>query len=135
MNSFPFGMPIKRLIQKDRSRKRIFVLGVYASAVHARWQGSDGQTLVNALAVASEPEIFWRGEGAKAIIDSISLPEGAGRLIAADGSLNGPSGRTLDEMFLRPLGLDRSECWLCDLIPIHWVDNVAGSLLGTDLHL
>jgi hypothetical protein len=34
---FPFGQPIFPLVQKDRSKKRVFVLGVYASAVHARW--------------------------------------------------------------------------------------------------
>jgi uracil-DNA glycosylase len=117
LETFPFGMPIKKVVQKDRSRKRIFVLGVYASAVHARWIGNDGQTLIKAVAVASEPEIFWRGEGADAIINGISLPQDAGRLLAADRRLNGPSGRALDDKFLAPLGLDRSECWLCDLVP------------------
>ena len=117
MVSFPFGMPIRRLLQKERGRKRIFILGVYASAVHARWIGNDDKTLINALAVASEPEIFWNGEGAQGIINSISVPEGGGRLVAADKKFNGPSGRALDSEFLAPLEVDRFECWLCDLPP------------------
>ena len=34
---FPFGEELKPLRQQDRTPKKVFVLGVYASAVHARW--------------------------------------------------------------------------------------------------
>ena len=54
---FPFGQKLHPLIQADKSPKKIFVLGVYASAVHARWK-SDGRIICQALAVASEPRIF-----------------------------------------------------------------------------
>jgi uracil-DNA glycosylase len=119
LGRFPFGEPVRRVVQADRGEKRAFVLGVYASAVHARWVGRDGGNLVKALAVASEPEIFWRGEreAAEEIIGAIPVPEQAGRLTPADSMFNGPSGVALDERILRPLGLDRSECWLCDLVP------------------
>lgn len=115
--TFPFGMPIVPVRQRDTSPKRIFVLGVYASAVHARWVAADGKTIINALAVASEPEIFWRGNDAGAIIEQIPVPPGAGRLIAAGATLNGPSGVTLDSMFLEPLGITRQDAWMCDLLP------------------
>lgn len=118
MESFAFGMPIESLVQRDRGRKRVFVLGVYASAVHARWVGDDGKTIVNALAVASEPEIFWRGEGATDIISAIPVPAGAGSLVPASSQLNGSSGRALDDHFLLPLGIGRAESWLCDLLPL-----------------
>ncbi len=62
--TYPFGSNLSVLVQADRSPKRIFVLGVYASAVHARWVSPDDRTLVHALAVASEPVIFWDGSGA-----------------------------------------------------------------------
>jgi len=117
MRSFPFGMPVRPVEQKDRTPKRVFVLGVYASAVHARWLGSDGRTRVNALAVASEPEIFWRGDDAHTIIAAIPIPPAAGRLVPASPDFNGPSGRTLDDRFLAPLGLTRNDAWLCDLLP------------------
>ena len=116
---FPFGEPVLPVFQRERSRKRVFVLGVYASAVHARWIGADGRTRISAVAVASEPEIFWRGgaESAQSIIDRIALPRGAGRLVSAQAGLNGPSGVALDAMYLEPLGLTRSDAWLCDLVP------------------
>lgn len=111
-------MPIKPVRQAGENPKKVFVLGVYASAVHARWVRDDGSTAINAVAVASEPSIFWRGEGADEIVASISVPKGAGHLVAASGHLNGPSGRALDVYFLAPLGFaSRDSVWLCDLLP------------------
>ena len=115
--TFPFGQPIERVVQTDRRPKRVFVLGVYASAVHARWLAEDGSTLIEAVAVASEPEVFWRGDGAEAIVSGMELPAGAGHLTPAGENLNGPSGIALDELFLSPLGLARSDAWLADLVP------------------
>jgi uracil-DNA glycosylase len=117
IGTFPFGRTVETLVQTDRTPKRVFVLGVYASAVHASWLAEDGATLVGALAVASEPEIFWRGEGVDEIVASIQVPTGAGRLVPAADNLNGTSGAALDSLFLAPLGLDRSDAWLCDLVP------------------
>jgi len=117
IGKFPFGQPVQILVQQDRSPKRVFVLGVYASAVHARWIGTDKKEIVKALAVASEPEIFWRGEDAESIIQSISIPDGLGTLETASQQFNGPSGIALDEHFLIPLGLSRNDAWLCDLVP------------------
>ncbi|MBK8939221.1 MAG: hypothetical protein IPM79_16750 [Polyangiaceae bacterium] len=117
LGTFPFGAPLHVLEQEDRTPKRVFVLGVYASAVHATWYGSDGRVRVRSLAVASEPAIFWTGEGADACVEKLTVPSGAGRLVAADARLNGPSGRSLDDDYLRPLGFDRRAAWLCDLVP------------------
>lgn len=108
---------MKDVVQKDRSPKKVFVLGVYASAVHAEWRDAKGKMLVRALAVASEPEIFWRGDGAEKIIRKIKLPEGVGTLQPAAEQYNGPSGKVLDAMILNPLGLKREDVWLCDLVP------------------
>jgi len=115
---FPFGEPVRRVEQTDRRPKRLFVLGVYASAVHARWVDLQGKTLVAALAVASEPYIFWRGDGAEDTISRIQVPAGLGRLEPVSPKLNGPSGKALDELFLAPLGhATREEVWCCDLVP------------------
>lgn len=116
--TFPFGQPIRRVEQVDRSPKRVFVLGVYASAVHVLWRDRNGRVLVQALGGgASEPCIFWRGENAGAIVSGIDLPDGVGSLEPAAGRFNGPSGRSIDDQFLRPLGLTRDDAWLCDLVP------------------
>lgn len=115
--AYPFGSELKKVEQKVRSPKKVFVLGVYASAVHAKWIGADGKVKVNALAVASEPYIFWKGDGAKEIIDKIKIPTALGTLVPADERFNGPSGNVLDELFLKPLGYSREDSWLCDLLP------------------
>ena len=114
---FPFGQRIHTVTQLHRGARRVFVLGVYASAVHARWTGADGKTRVRALAVASEPEIFWQGGQADEVIRRIVMPGEAGYLTPAARSLNGPSGRALDECYLDPLRVSRAAAWLCDLIP------------------
>ena len=115
---FPFGEKLHRLVQEDRTPKKVFVLGVYASAVHARWM-KDGKVKCAALAVASEPRIFWDGnpEEAAAIIGKIKIPPELGTLTPAGKNLNGPSAKVLDEHILKPLGFTRSDAWLCDLLP------------------
>ena len=115
---FPFGQSLHPLVQEDRSPKKVFILGVYASAVHARWK-KDGRTICQALAVASEPRIFWDGnekEAAK-IIGRINIPAQLGYLEPAGKQLNGPSAKVLDENILKPLGFERKDAWLCDCLP------------------
>lgn len=114
---FPFGSQLQKVEQKDKSPKKVFLLGVYASAVHAKWIGTDGKVKVNALAVASEPYIFWKGDNVQEIINKIQVPKELGKLIPADKRFNGPSGNALDELFLKPLGYSREDAWLCDLLP------------------
>lgn len=120
---FPFGQPLKRVKQQDRSPKKVFVIGVYASAVHADWYSAEGKRLCQALAVASEPEIFWKGENAADIISKINIPPEAGCLKPAEEKYNGPSGKVLDELYLAPLGFSRSDVWLCDLVPHSYMDD------------
>ena len=115
---FPFGQKLKRVEQQDRTSKEIFVLGVYASAVHAKWI-CDGAIISQALAVASEPYIFWDGnvDEASQIINSIEIPKELGKLVPANKNLNGPSAKILEENILKPLGINRNMAWLCDLLP------------------
>ena len=116
---FPFGQELHPLVQEDKSPKKVFVLGVYASAVHARWK-LDGQIICQALAVASEPRIFWDGniEEAKEIISKIAIPPELGCLEPAGKQLNGPSAKVLEENILAPLGFKRKDAWLCDCLVI-----------------
>ena len=117
--TFPFGQPLVKVHQTDTAtNKKVFVLGVYASAVHAKWIGADNKEKVKALAVASEPYIFWHGFNAQEMINSINIPKELGRLeVPSDKSLNGPSSIALDNLFLVPLGFERKDAWLCDLLP------------------
>ena len=115
---YPFGEYVQPLVQEDRSPKKVFVLGVYASAVHAKWK-KGGSVICQALAVASEPRIFWDGnpEEAKEIINRIRIPDELGTLEPAGSHLNGPSAKVLDDHILAPLGFSRSDAWLCDCLP------------------
>jgi hypothetical protein len=115
---FPFGERLYRLVQEDRRPKKVFVLGVYASAVHALWM-KDGKVKCHAMAVASEPRIFWDGneDEAREIIGRIKIPAEVGTLTPAGKNLNGPSAKVLDEQILAPLGFSREDAWLCDLLP------------------
>ena len=92
-------------------------MGVYASVVHAQWRNPDGKLIAQAIAVASEPEIFWIGNRAVEIVGRIKVPASAGTLVPASSNLNGPSGKSLDEHFLGPLKLSRDDTWHCDLVP------------------
>jgi len=128
---FPFGEPLRILRQQDRTPKKVFVLGVYASAVHARWYSPDGRVIGEALAVASEPEIFWNGENAAEIISRITVPSEVGYLKAAEDKYNGTSGRALDELYLAPLGFSRSNAWLCDLVPHSFMNENQEKVIRT----
>jgi uracil-DNA glycosylase len=116
LNTFPFGSILTKVEQRDKSPKKVFILGVYASAVHVKWINPKGRTLVKALAVASEPYIFWKGDRADKIIKDIQIPKELGHLEPADPMFNGPSGKILDSQYLKPLGLTRDNIWLCDIL-------------------
>lgn len=117
IGTFPFGQPIHKVNQIDRTSKKVFVLGVYASAVHAHWINTRKKTVVHALAVAIEPYIFWRGDNVSNILQKINIPEEMGELFPPHPSFNGPSGIALDNLILHPIGLERRDAWLADLIP------------------
>lgn len=117
IGTFPFGAQVHKVVQQDRTPKKVFILGVYASAVHAKWINPDQKIVIQALAVASEPYIFWRGDGADEIISSIQIPAELGKLVPAAPQFNGPSGIALDEKIIQPLGLKRNDVWLSDLVP------------------
>lgn len=61
MNSdkrFPFGRPLLPVRGNYSGTRRVFVIGVYPSALHARWIDENGKQLCAALAVDNEPEPF-----------------------------------------------------------------------------
>jgi hypothetical protein len=119
--TFPFGQSVRRVTHRpDGKRKRAFVVGIYSSAVHAHWIGPDGATKVRALAVANEPHMFWPGGDTAGLIPTIDKQ--IGHLEPAGSRNNGPSGRALDDSYLNPLGLDRDQVWLSDMVP-HTLSN------------
>lgn len=114
---FPFGETLENTPPQRTSNAKAFVLGVYASAVHARWIGPDGKEACKALAVSTEPCSFWDGNGGEKIISRIdrTVPREMGSLALPAGKFNGPSGETLREKYLAPLDLTPDKCWITDL--------------------
>jgi hypothetical protein len=113
---YPFGEPLGLVRWLVTGTRRVFILGVYPSAFHASWRSPDGRVISPALAVADEPEPFWDGSGHEALLARVAerVPAGAGSLHGA-GAHNGRAGRTLNESYLGPLGLERDNVWIADL--------------------
>lgn len=126
---FPFGEPLNVVQQTDRSPKKVFVLGAYASAVMAKWVDARGKEIVSALPVASEPTPFWNGDKADNILSQIEIPKEVGQLLPTTDPVYTPIGNTLDKLFLEPLGFKRSDAWLCDFIPEARIEENQRSLI------
>ena len=124
LGSFPFGEEVKIVSQKDRTPKKYFVIGSYASAVHTTWFGTNGKIITKSLPVANEPEVLWTGNSLEAmtIINRIYIPSEAGSLTDPGKWVNGGVGRLFNVEILRPLNIFRSDVWLTLLIP-HTVAN------------
>lgn len=118
---FPFGERAYESKQISKSPKEVFVLGSYTQAIYAKWLDPNGSLITNAIAVASEPHIFWDGYDSKSeeIISRINIPNNLGYLEIADQEYNGQLGRPLDKYYLSPLGFKREDSWLCNLIPYY----------------
>jgi hypothetical protein len=116
MERFPFGTPIQAVTWQHPGPKPVMIIGVYPSAVHARWVDVDGRTRIRAVAVANEPEPFWTGQDAENRIATVAatVPTVVGRLVAAPRH-NGPSGLALDRSVLAPHGLDPGRIRIADV--------------------
>lgn len=117
--TFPFGEKVHIINQTERTSKKYFVIGSYASAVHACWLSTTGKIISKSLPVANEPELLWSGNpiDAAAIINRIIIPESAGTLSFPGKWLNGGIGRLFDVELLKPLGIVRKDIWISLLIP------------------
>lgn len=122
--AFAFGTPLTETgpAKPDSLPAHAFVIGVYPSAVHARWDGPD-KVGCAALAVAPEPYSFWDGADAEERVRGIAVPTNAGRLTAAGSGINGPSGGVLLRRYLAPLGLDSKRCWITDLHSSYYLSD------------
>jgi hypothetical protein len=88
-----------------------------------RWKSPDGAKTVNALPVDNEPTPFWTGENEAEEIEAwkqrrtfVWDPKVHGTVAPAGRRNNGSSGLTLDERYLRPLAIERSDAWITDCL-------------------
>ena len=109
---FPFGATLRPVAPSASCPRRVFVLGVYSSALHARWKYGPGpRDYVAALAVDNEPSPFWNGSDEEELIARVHPPFGT----LHPAPQNGASGKVLDNEYLFPLDVDRRDCWITDL--------------------
>lgn len=116
---FPFGRPVEPYRPADRSRRRVFVLGAYPSALHVRWQPPAPWRPITAVAVDNEPSPFWDGhdqaERVAAWKVAVAFQESWGEVQPA-GRFNGSSGVWVLTQVLQPLALYPREVWFSDCL-------------------
>lgn len=114
---FPFGSVSVKVEQKEKSPKKVFVLGSQAESVYAHLLDDKGKVKAMAVPVASEPFPFWNGEGASQLLQNISIPSEFEKLTPVNINYNGGFGKKIDKWFLKPLGYKREDVWFCYLQP------------------
>lgn len=131
---FPFGqLSTSRPPRRTAHAAELFVLGVYPSALHVRWQPPTwarhrlGVGPVGALAVADEPCVFWDGaDAAQQVAEwrtKVEFIDGDddgcwGKVTAAS---NGTSGSAVAEGVLVPLDVKPENTWFTDAIDYFFV--------------
>lgn len=120
MGVFPFGRSVAACVPVASSRRPVFVLGAYPSALHIRWRPPSGHgRLVQALAVDNEPEPFWTGADEISRVEQwmseVGWNAGWGS-VEPVSQLNGPSGLWVEERILAPLGVARTDAWITDCL-------------------
>ncbi|WP_018686635.1 hypothetical protein [Actinokineospora enzanensis] len=120
---YPFG---RRAVRREprlpsTDRAAAFVLGVYPSALHVRWQ-PPGARPVAALAVADEPTAFWTGDDRSAHVEAwrreVGWRDAWGTVEAA---ATPGSGRLVVSDVLDPLRLDPRATYFTDCVPTYFV--------------
>jgi hypothetical protein len=129
VGTFPFGRPATdRPPRVPAGDADLFVLGVYPSALHVRWQSSDGVVQIQALAVDDEPKVFWDGADAAERVRrwtaQVGWQSSWGRV---SPSGNGTSGRAVVDDVLRPLGTTIERCYVTDCVPRYLLKNGSAS--------
>ena len=107
VGTFPFGRPVLPRPPSASTRRRVFILGAYPSALHVAWRPPRGKP-IRAMAVDNEPVPFWNGHDEddhvarwKAAVGFRDVEWGG---VTRVGDLNGSSGLWVDNNVLGPLG-------------------------------
>lgn len=114
---FPLGLPLRKVEQQDRSPKKVFILGACANAVHAKWIDVEGNVIIEALPVASEPYPLWDGENVEQILQDVPIPPELGKLLPVEKKENWFDKHSMDHKLLQPLGCKREDAWFCYVMP------------------
>lgn len=132
---FLFGRPVLPCKPSADGSRRLFVLGAYPSALHIRWRGTNGASLIRAVAVDNEPEPFWTGhdQGARVKMwaEAIGWREQWGMAQECKSS-NGTSGCWVENRLLRLMKVSRAETWITDCLDTYFESEGAARRLSSD---
>jgi hypothetical protein len=130
---FPFGCPVLRRKPSAKSRRRVFVLGAYPSALYIAWW-SPHRKGIRALVVDNEPAPFWAAEDERQQIEAwkAAVHFRVGEWGEVETSeANGKIGRWVDEHVLAPLGVTRDEACLSTCVDTYQFAD-SGIAFGVD---
>lgn len=118
---YPFGTPVTSRPPSATSRRKVFILGAYPSALHVRWSPpGDALKPIAAIPVADEPTPFWDGLDAPQKvakwIDGLDGRSQTWGSFTVPPNLNGSSGRWVAIKVLAPLGLETNDAWITDCL-------------------
>lgn len=116
---FPFGQPVLPRAPSASTKRRVFILGAYPSALRVIWRPPTGRR-IQALAVDNEPVPFWNGHGEEQYIATwkaaVGFRDGEWGKVAGVGDLNGSSGAWVDDNVLAPLRVRRDDACITDVV-------------------
>lgn len=131
--NFPFGRKNSaRPPRRPSGAADLFVLGVYPSALHVRWNAPAGKgapVRIGALAVDNEPVCFWDGADEEKRIarwkKAVEFPPDGGWGTVGPTAGNGSSGELVVREVLSPLKVSPDKAWFTDAIPWYFVKTGA----------
>jgi len=116
---FPFGSPVRPCAADVPERTfATLILGAYPRALHVRWTppAESGLSRISALAVDNEPQPFWDGTGADALVEEwrsqVFRPEWG--TITSPPALSGPSGDWVRKKVIQPMAAE--DCFITDCL-------------------
>jgi hypothetical protein len=123
---FPFGQPVLPRPPSATSKRGLFVLGAYPSALHVAWTPPAPFRRVAAVAIDNEPTPFWTGEKAQQLVDAwrqaVAWRPAWGRVTIPPG-LNGPSGVSVEADVLGALGFARADTCISDCLDTYYAST------------
>lgn len=123
IGTFPFGRPVLPRPPSASSRRRLFILGAYPSALHVAWRPPAGKP-IRAMAVDNEPVPFWNDRDEDERVTrwkaEVGFRDGEWGEVRGVGDLNGSSGHWVDTNVLGPLGASRDDACITDCIDLYF---------------
>lgn len=133
--TYPFGQPVTPRPPSASGPRRFFVIGAYPSALHVEWIPPSPFKRIQAIPVDDEPTPFWTGHDQEDRVarwrEAVGFKASWGS-VRANAKFNGPSGQTVAEKILTPVGITNDTVWITDVLDTYRASvGVAGRIVDT----